>query len=106
MLTKSEQLKKNRIPNPKKMIDVEYKCYVDFVNDRAGYSCQLCGAPAQDIHHSEFGKDKDDRSIIAICRNCHSLIRYASPKDIESGSRLKYRAKTIGKENWRAYVEI
>lgn len=103
-MTKEEQLRKTKRPNPKRMIKTEYELYVDFVNDKAGGMCQCgCGRPAQDIHHSLRGSNKDDRSIIAICRTCHNLIHSCSPKDIDEGSRLALFSKGVGKKNWEEY---
>ena len=101
---KRKQLTKRRSPNPKKMTDIEYRIYVDFVNERAGYMCQCgCGNTAQDIHHAQFGAGgRDDRSIVAICRECHHTIHHG--RDTDKASRLKLLCKGIGKDNWRAYV--
>ena len=67
--SKQAQVGKNRKTNPKKMPKVQYREYVDFVNERSNGLCQCgCGRKADDMHHSKRGINKDDRSVIAICR--------------------------------------
>lgn len=105
-MKKSEQLQKNRKPNPKKMSTIEYRIYVDFVNDRSSGMCQLgCDRQAKDIHHSQRGINKSDTSIIAVCRECHNKIHSCSYKDIDEMSRLTLLSKKIGKINWAEYIE-
>lgn len=105
MLSKENQLRKSKKPNPRKMTKVEYELYVDFVNEKAKGMCQCgCGRKADDIHHSMRGINKDDRSIIAICKTCHNLIHSCGYKEIEEASRLALLSKNIGKINFKDYV--
>jgi len=100
---KRSQLSKNKRLNPKRMPAKEYLPYVDFVKDIADEKCQVCGAPGQDIHHSYFGAGgRDDRYITLACRECHSTIHHS--KDTSMAEMLRLQFKTIGKENWRRYV--
>jgi len=103
MYSKKQQLRKHRNINPKKMPKVEYEPYVDFVNSRANGMCQCgCGQKAQDIHHAYFGAGgRDDRYIVAICRECHNAIHHG--KDIDKASQMKLLCKSIGKENYKEY---
>ena len=71
----------------------DYKEYQDFIMEIG--ECQLCGS--YDIsapHHSIFGIDKDDRSLMCICNNCHIKIHHKGDKD------LKESAVNFGDLNW------
>jgi len=87
------------------MTRIEYEIYVDFVNSKAKGLCQLeCGRKADDIHHSKRGIYKDDRSIIAICRQCHNTIHACGYKQIDEQSRLSLMSRVIGELNFKEYV--
>lgn len=100
MLSKTDQVSKNRQPNPKRMPPVEYKKYVDFINELSGGVCQMtCDRNIQDVHHTlwgNYGSTKSDFSIIAICRVCHDKCHKE-----KHGFNLK--AIDIGEENYEAY---
>jgi len=102
-MTKQSQLSKNRQKNPKKLSQIEYRLYIDFVNERFHGICQSgCGRNASDIHHAYYGAGgRDDRYITSICRECHHTIHHGT--DIDNASRLKLLFKTIGKKNWKEY---
>ncbi len=105
-MTKTQQTKKNRTPNPKKMSKTEYMLYVDFVFDLADYACQCgCGKAANEIHHGRHGAGgRDDRTITAINNSCHFEIHHGTDIDIASKKKLKMRE--VGDANWVEYLEI
>ncbi len=105
MYSKTQQLKKHRTPNPKKMPQVEYRAYVDFVNELAGGMCQCgCGRPASQIHHSMFGAGgRDDRFLVSICAEDHYTIHHGT--DTDEAQRLRLLCKGIGRSNWKEYCE-
>ena len=104
MYDKKKQLTRHKTANPKKMPQTEYRLYVDFVNEKSSGVCQCgCGRPAQDIHHAYFGAGgRDDRYIVAICRECHYAIHHGT--NIDEASALKLLCKSIGKDNWKEYT--
>jgi len=105
MQSKKEQLKKNKVPNPKKMPQIEKELYQDFIFEKSQGKCQCgCGSDGVEYHHTKRGIYKDDRSIILICRRCHTLIHNCEYKNIDETSRLTLLAKAKGKENWRDYT--
>ena len=74
-MTKQAQTHKTKSPNPKKLSKSEYRQYCDFILDQADGVCQYCNQAAiAEFHHTKFGRygaDKDDRSIIGVCLQCH-----------------------------------
>lgn len=64
--------------------------------------CQICGVnPPQDPHHlffGAFGANKDDRTQIAVCRECHD---YCHKHKKESQERYEH----IAQENWTLFKE-
>lgn len=104
-MTKEEQLNKNRQKNPKRMSQIEKDCYTTFIDDKAKGKCQCgCGNDGVEYHHSEQSRVYDDRSIILICRKCHSLINNMEYKNIDKSTELIRIAKEQGKRNWRDYT--
>ena len=101
-MTKEEQLKKNRKSNPKKMDKATYRQYVDKVREYSDGMCQNehCSNIADDIHHGAFGRDKDDRTITAICRQCHYAIHHGA--DTDKKKRLEDEFFAIGWANWES----
>ena len=105
MYDKKSQLTKRKRPNPKKMSKIEKSIYEDFIFEKAKGKCQCgCGRMGVEYHHSKRGVYKDDRSIILICRRCHTLIHNCEYKNIDKTSRLTFLAKSKGKENWKDYT--
>jgi len=72
---KSKQTAKNKPKNEKRMSQKEYHAYCDHIRDVSDGICQACGDfPFDDTHHTKwgsFGADKDDRSLVGVCRGCH-----------------------------------
>jgi hypothetical protein len=103
-MTKAQQTKKNRTPNPRKMTAIELQLFKDFIFDRADGMCQCgCGNVGEDFHHSESGYKKDDKSLVLICREEHTIIHHGT--DTDRAERLKVLTKGIGRDNWRAYCQ-
>ncbi len=102
-MTKKEQLSKAKKPNSKKLGYVVFMDYCDFINERAEGMCQIChSAPLAEMHHSLFGcygADKDDRSIVGTCLQCH-IDMHKDKKGLKSMD-----AQTIAEANWKAFQE-
>ncbi len=100
-MTKQQQTKWNKKSNPKKLTPADYKDFVNYIFNKAERKCQLCTfKPIDDLHHSvygSFGADKDDRTLVGVCRACHSDIHDHGNRD------KREKAKKIGKENWKGY---
>ncbi len=105
MLSKKDQLKKNKKPNLKRMSNIEKKLYIDFLRDKSEGICQIpnCNNQAQDWEHPKRGINRDDRETILICRNCHQIADQPSPTQIEESRIIKFTGKKIAKQNWDDY---
>lgn len=104
MISKSDQLKKVRQPDEKKLSKSEKVSFISTIDKISKGKCQLCNNfNTDEYHHSiygSFGADKDDRSLMAICRGCHHLIHHSR----ESRSKqARQDAIVIGVENWRVH---
>ena len=103
-MTKQDQLKKNRKDNPKKLSAIELADFKNFIWAKSGGKCQCnCGRDGVEFHHSKRGIYKDDKSIILICRRCHTLIHSCEYKNIRNTSELTILAKVHGKKNWKEF---
>lgn len=103
-MTKAEQLSKVKKDNPRKMSKADKENLEDFINIKSLGKCQCgCGRDGVEYHHSKRGAYKDDRSIMLICRRCHTLIHNCEYKNVDETSRLTLLAKDEGKSNWKAY---
>ena len=100
-MTKKAQLQKTKRKNPKRLDPCELRAYKDSILDVSGGICQLCSEErAVDMHHSLYGSrgaDKDDRSLVAVCRDCHDKCHQSKHGALNS------KAKEIGIDNWREY---
>lgn len=104
-IPKSEQLKKIKKINPKRMTKIERKLYEEFICDKALGKCQSdCYNNGVEYHHSQRGAYKDDRSIVLICRRCHTLIHNCEYKNADESLKLTLLAKSRGLENWKEYT--
>lgn len=104
MYSKAEQLKKAPKEDEKKLSDKEKKEFIETIDGISGGKCQLCkNFKTDEYHHSifgNFGADKDDRSLMAICRGCHYLIHHSR----SSRSReARQEAIKIGIFNWSVH---
>jgi hypothetical protein len=59
-----------------------------------------CKNKALEIHHGASGRDKDDRTITAICMYCHYAIHHGA--DTDKKKRLEEEFLAIGWANWEA----
>ncbi|MFT7880951.1 MAG: hypothetical protein ABXS91_11225 [Sulfurimonas sp.] len=103
-ITKKEQLKKTKIPNPKKLDPCELRGFKDSILDTSAGICQVCKTEGvQDFHHAQFGcsgANKDDRTLVGICRGCHHLIHHSRKG---RGKELREVAIEIGEKNWKSW---
>ena len=78
----------------------EYQRYVAWLNYTFKV-CQICNQKqAQDAHHLRFGcygADKDDTSLITVCRDCHE---WCHQNKHESQEKYEH----IAKNNWEKYT--
>jgi len=96
--------KNNNKNNPKRMPKSEFIKYEKFIYD-IGH-CQVCGKSHSfdKPHHSKYGKngaDKDDRSLVCICIDCHYQIHHGSYNNIILNRK---QIEKIGEMNWSNYI--
>jgi hypothetical protein len=100
-LSKEEQLKRSKPKNPKKLGYIAWHDYVDYLNDFSNGKCQVCKTnPLHDFHHAIFGSygaDKDDHSLVGVCRKCHEDCHKDKHGAVNS------KAVRIGRSNWKKY---
>lgn len=51
--------------------------------DRAGHKCEICGKPAQAVHHHHYPREwKDDclANLTVVCNYCHDIQHGRKPK--------------------------
>lgn len=103
--SKTQQLKKNRKPNPKKLDPLEKEAFESFIFKKARGKCQCgCGRAITEYHHAKFGRDKDDRTLVGIAQHpCHYNIHHG--KDADEKHRLILLTEHKGDENWRDFSE-
>ena len=77
MLTKKDQLQKNKPKNDKKLPSKELQQYQFWLKENH-QKCQAklhgCEHEAIESHHVLFGcygADKDDTTMLRVCRSCH-----------------------------------
>lgn len=103
--SKEAQLKKNRKQNEKKLPPVELKAFTDFIFSISKGKCQVCKtAKIGEYHHGVYGSngaDKDDRTLVGICRKCHHAIHHARNNNSQL---LRRNAERIGRNNWTKYL--
>ena len=90
----------NKKPKKIRLSKAEYAKYKRYLTDTFPI-CQDedCLQLADDLHHTKFGyfgAAKDDRTLIALCRNHHSLAH-----DNKKQGQKKYLE--IAEKNWRDY---
>lgn len=99
--TKKEQLKWKKTKNPKKLPPKQLQAFKNYINKQTKYICQICNKRlAVEYHHALFGANKDDKTLVAICRHCHSDIHVKSDKEKESF------AKLVGSKNWEEFKDF
>ena len=104
MISKKDQLKKNRQFNPKKLPQIELQLFKDFIFDKANGKCQEpnCTNSISEYHHAEYGAYKSDMSLTGICRQHHTIIHFST--DTKRREALNIIFKSLGKENYREYT--
>jgi len=103
MISKKDQTHKVKSVSTKNMSAVELRLYKDFILELAQGSCQCCGKPGKDFHHSMYGAYKSDTSLVLICREEHAAIHFGT--DTKEAERLKVLTKGIGRSNWEEYTK-
>lgn len=73
-----------------------------FRRTMAGAYCQCsarCFRRGEQVHHEEYGADKDGRTLVWLSRHCHHEVRHhhSCPEEVV----LNCRASAG--DNWRAY---
>ena len=58
--------------------------------------CQICNQATDDTHHVLFGAYKDDRTLVCLCRECHSQAH-------KHKTEWQDKLLPIAKENWKNY---
>lgn len=104
MFPKSKQTKKHTVRDEKKLSVKEKSAFIAKINEISKGKCQVClDNSTDDYHHSiygSFGADKDDRTLVAICRECHHTIHHSRNGQ---GRTLRNKAIPIGLANWKAF---
>jgi len=102
MLSKSEQLKKTKRVNLKRLSKIENKLFHDTIQDVTHGVCQLCEErEGVDFHHCRYGSygvDKDDMCQVLTCRKCHDMC-HRDKHGIHNR-----RAEKIGDMNWKEHT--
>lgn len=103
--SKEAQLKKTRKTNEKKLPPEELKAFSSFISSISKNKCQICKtAKIDEYHHGVFGSmgaDKDDRTLVGICRKCHHSIHHARNNNSQI---LRSNGERIGRTNWGKYL--
>jgi len=103
-MTKENQTKWHKEPKKSRLPKKELQGFIDWLRQKH-YICQICGTrKAQEAHHARygyFGAKKDDRCLVAICRECHHAIHHGDGVEI-----CRADIEAIGDQNWREYDGI
>jgi len=86
----------------KKLKPKELRKFQDFL--RENYEiCQICEVnPSQDLHHSQYGAGgRDDRTLVAVCRDCHYQIHHGSYDNIVLD---RQEILQIGENNYNRFI--
>lgn len=90
----------NKTKNEKRLKNDDMILFKIFVNSKALFTCQICKKnEIDDMHHllfGSYGADKDDRTIIGVCRECHE---WCHKHKHESQARYMF----IADRNWKAF---
>lgn len=92
----------NKLKKENRLKHDELVLFKIFINDKANFGCQICHKNnIEEFHHlffGSYGADKDDRTIIGVCRECHD---YCHKHKKESQERYEH----IAQENWTWFKE-
>jgi len=86
---------------------VEWKNLSNFALKRANYKCEICGQPAQVVHHKSYPanfKDDNISNLLVLCNKCHFNIH---KNQIEYKKRETLFSESIfsGKQHFRIEVK-
>lgn len=74
----------------------------NFISEKSFDTCQICHKEhIADFHHlfyGSYGADKDDRTLIGVCRECHE---WCHANKVKSQERYEH----IAQDNWRYFQE-
>lgn len=92
----------NKSKKEKRLSVGEMSSFRNFISERAFDTCQICHkAHISEYHHlffGSYGADKDDRTLIGVCRKCHEWCHKHKKKSQE-------RYEHIAQDNWRYFQE-
>jgi len=92
----------NKQPKEKRLTKYENLKFRQWLNENIRL-CQICRTkPPQDPHHLKFGAsgaDKDDKTQIAVCRECHE---WCHKNKHESQDKYMH----IAEENYKWFKEL
>jgi len=98
MYSKKDQTRWNKKKNDRKLSRREYKAFCDSIADIEDGMCQWCGErKGDDFHHASYGRmgaDKDDRTLVLLCRECHVMAHSGKNRDA---------LVALGKANWLTF---
>lgn len=90
----------NKKPKQNRLSKSEYKAFCDSIMYFSDGICQWCKKnQGADMHHSSYGcmgANKDDRTLVLLCRECHELAHSGANRE---------ELQIIGKENWNTFKE-
>lgn len=102
MLTKKEQIRKTKARNDKKLQKKDLQNYQKWLKENHSL-CQArlngCEHETVEAHHvlfGSYGADKDDRTLLAVCRYCHSWVH-------KNKALSKELFLHVARENWKQY---
>lgn len=102
MLTKKEQLRKNKARSDKKLEKKDLQNYLEWLKENHP-QCQAkldnCEHETIEAHHVLFGgygADKDDRTLLCVCRSCHE---WAHKNKANSRELFLH----VARANWKQY---
>lgn len=95
-MTKPTMLK--TIDKDRRLSKAEYEKYRTWLADYQP-RCQIYNDVADDTHQVLFGAYKDDRTLVSLCRKCHSQAH----KDKKS---LEHVLLPIARKSWSTYASL
>ena len=102
MLSKKEQTRKKKMRDEKRLQKKELEKYQFWLKENYPQcQAQLNGCEHETIeaHHvlfGSFGADKDDKTVIAVCRSCHEFCH-------KNKALSKELFLHVARENWKQY---
>jgi len=86
---------------------IEWKNLSDSALKRANYKCEICGQPAQVVHHKSYPSSfKDDNldNLLVLCNKCHYKI-HRSQIEYKKRETLFSESVLSGKQHFRIEVK-